>query len=89
LTNSSLSSNKAKSDCLPCRIWGGLFHLGVAAFVGSHYKKFPESRASGAFIILFSAGVGTLGFVRLFDLYNPVALRRETAARAETAVPRD
>ena len=37
----------------------------------------------------YFSGVGTLGIVRLFDLYNPVTLRRETAARAETAVPRD
>lgn len=62
-------SQAASKDCLSCRIWGGIVHLGIAGFVGSHVHQMP-GRFSKAFIGLFSFGVGSLGFVRLFGI-NP------------------
>ena len=44
-----------KADCLSCRIWGGIVHCGIAAFVGSHYKQM-HSNSAKSFVIAFSAG---------------------------------
>lgn len=70
-------------DCLSCRVWGGIVHLGFAGFVGSHYNRFHD-RFSRSFIALFSLGLGTLGVVRLFDLYNPIENKeRQRVTKAE------
>jgi len=68
LNNPTTTTTK---DCLSCRIWGGIVHLGFAGFVGSHYHRFQD-RFSRSFIALFTLGLGTLGIVRLFNLYNPI-----------------
>ena len=51
---SNLSQASSK-DCLSCRIWGGIVHLGIAGFVGSHVHQMP-GRFSKAFVGLFSFG---------------------------------
>ena len=48
-------SKAASKDCLSCRIWGGIVHLGIAGFVGSHVHQMP-GRFSKAFVGLFSFG---------------------------------
>lgn len=59
---------KEYQDCTSCRIWGSLFHLGVAGFVAKHYKEMP-TKGSKAFIAVFSTGVAYLGVARAFNLY--------------------
>jgi len=55
-------------DCLSCRIWGGIAHLGIAAFVASHYGEM-HSRGAKGFLLTFSSGLAYLGVARLFHLY--------------------
>ena len=52
-------------DCLSCRVWGGIVHLGFAGFVGSHYNRFHD-RFSRSFIALFSLGESNHGFKCFF-----------------------
>ena len=50
-----ITTKSATKDCLSCRIWTGTFHIGVAAYVASHWHK--QTRfASKAFVLSFSAG---------------------------------
>ena len=44
-------SQNLPSDCLSCRVWGGLAHLGLGAYVGSHYRKMTHP-AGRAFLFL-------------------------------------
>lgn len=46
---------EGKADCFSCRIWGGIVHCGIAAFVASHYNQM-HSKSAKNFIIAFSAG---------------------------------
>ena len=55
MTNLSENTNTKLNDCLSCRIWAGAFHIGAAAFVGSHWRK-QTNRGAQAFVLLFSAG---------------------------------
>ena len=41
-------------DCLSCRIWAGAFHVGLAVYVGSYWRK-QKHLASKVFILSFSA----------------------------------
>jgi len=72
---SNLSQASSK-DCLSCRIWGGIVHLGIAGFVGSHVHQMP-GRFSKAFVGLFSFGVGSLGLVRLVGI-NPSTFKKSS-----------
>ena len=49
------TGDKVVKDCLSCRIWGGFAHIGIAAFVASHYKEM-STKTSRGFILAFSAG---------------------------------
>lgn len=75
----ALAAKPSSKDCLSCRIWGGVVHLGFAGFVGSHYNRFQD-RFSRSVIALFSLGLGTLGIVRLFDLYNPIENKKSAGS---------
>ena len=50
-------------DCTSCRIWGSLFHIGVAGFVAKHYKDMP-TKGSKAFIAVFSTGMLNLSVIK-------------------------
>ena len=54
---------KEYQDCTSCRIWGSLFHLGVAGFVAKHYKEMP-TKGSKAFIAVFSTGMLNLSVIK-------------------------
>ena len=54
--NNQLENKKEFQDCTSCRIWGSLFHIGVAGFVAKHYKDMP-TKGSKAFIAVFSTGM--------------------------------
>ena len=43
------------ADCLSCRLWGGVVHVGIAGFVASHIKEM-QSRGAKGFLIAFSSG---------------------------------
>ena len=56
INDDAKSSQELKiKDCWSCRIYGTLFHLGVAGFVASHYKNMP-SKSAKSFIVIFSSG---------------------------------
>ena len=48
-------SQLKQKDCLSCRIWGGIAHLGIAAFVASNYGQMHSKGARG-FLLAFSSG---------------------------------
>ena len=43
------------ADCTACRLWGGIVHVGFAAFVASNIKEM-QSRGAKGFLIAFSSG---------------------------------
>ena len=61
IIHSSLSNPEANqkppkiADCLSCRLWGGVVHVGIAGFVASHIKEM-QSRGAKGFLIAFSSG---------------------------------
>jgi len=78
INDDAKSSQELKiKDCWSCRIYGTLFHLGVAGFVASHYKNMP-SKSAKSFIVIFSSGVGYLGLARLFNLYPFPTITKQT-----------
>ena len=70
IIHSSLSNPEANqkppkiADCLSCRLWGGVVHVGIAGFVASHIKEM-QSRGAKGFLIAFSSGVGDVGVARV------------------------
>ena len=62
--DSSLQKPKLK-DCLSCRLWGGIAHLGIAAFVASHYGQM-HSRGARGFLLTFSSGNALLRAAAFF-----------------------
>ena len=82
IIHSSLSNPEANqkppkiADCLSCRLWGGVVHVGIAGFVASHIKEM-QSRGAKGFLIAFSSGKHANEEEETFLLHSSMHLQRK------------
>ena len=53
--SSEIANTSGIQDCVSCRVWAGVFHIGSAVFVGTQYKK-QTHLFSKIFVAAFSVG---------------------------------